>query len=114
MEAIRCLASFNFPSFCLYYPCPQCPREPTSFSITKALQDRFATMDTDNSGTLSMSEFIGFWEGLRGALSNEEAYKQLLEDCIVDFNISVRICALLMSCIFSLGIILIPHLKGPN
>jgi hypothetical protein len=29
-------------------------------------------MDIDGSGTLSMSEFVGFWEGLRGALPNEQ------------------------------------------
>ena len=29
-------------------------------------------MDTDGSGELSMREFIGFWEGLRGALPNEK------------------------------------------
>jgi len=57
--------------------------------LSQALHDRFTAMDTDNSGTLSMSEFIQFWEGLRAALSNEKAYKRLLEDCVADFNISV-------------------------
>jgi len=56
------------------------------------LHDRFTAMDTDGSGTLTMSEFIGFWEGLRGALNNEATYERLLEDCVMDFNISVGDC----------------------
>ena len=56
-------------------------------------------MDTDGSGTLTMSEFIGFWEGLRGALNNEAMYERLLQDCVMDFNITVREVPRCMPCL---------------
>ena len=55
----------------------------------QALHDRFTAIDVDGSDTLTLSEFMGFWEGLRGALHSDAVYARLLEDCIADFNISV-------------------------
>ena len=57
--------------------------------LPQALHDRFTAIDVDGSDTLTLSEFMGFWEGLRGALHSDAVYARLLEDCIADFNISV-------------------------
>ncbi|GAX85508.1 hypothetical protein CEUSTIGMA_g12924.t1 [Chlamydomonas eustigma] len=54
----------------------------------QALHDRFTAMDESGTGTLGMTDFMRFWEGLRAALPSEKVYQRLLEDCVADFNIS--------------------------